>query len=191
MQLIFPNLVFIQSQDKHWKLTIDDSPSPFTPWILDILKKYDVKATFFCVGKNIELYPDYFRKIQEQGHEIGYHSFNHINPWRQSRAEFMDDFEKCASLFSSLVYRPPYGKMTWFMYRYLKKKNIKIILWDTIMDDWKYDKDPLATVKQKIKSAKAGSIFVFHDNEKSVDNVKIMLPYFLNENYKTYGNFYG
>jgi peptidoglycan/xylan/chitin deacetylase (PgdA/CDA1 family) len=179
IQFCFPNLEFYKSFSKKWHLTIDDSPSPHTPWILDLLDIYQVKATFFCIGKNIVLYPENFKAIIDRGHEVGYHSFHHINPWRQSRQEFIDDFHKCETLFSSNIYRPPYGKLTFFMCRFLKKKGIKIALWDLLTEDWKKDINPLKKIKSKVNSAHKGSIFVFHDNEKSIENLKIMLPHYL------------
>jgi peptidoglycan/xylan/chitin deacetylase (PgdA/CDA1 family) len=179
IQFCFPNIEFYKSYSNKWHLTIDDSPSNHTPWILDLLDFYQVKATFFCVGKNIEIYPNNFQLILDRGHEVGYHSYYHINAWRQSKQDFVADFEKCEALFPSSIYRPPYGKLTWFMYRYLKKKGIKIILWDILAEDWKKDIEPIEKIKTKIKSANEGSIFVFHDNEKSMDNLRIMLPYFL------------
>ncbi len=178
----FPNLQFYVPDSGLWYLTIDDSPSPNTLWILDLLDMYQMKARFFCIGKNIEQYPSYFQAILERGHEVGYHSYNHVNAWRQTHEEFIEDFEKSEALFSSSFYRPPYGKITWSMYRYLKRKKINIMLWDVLTEDWKQDIEPLEKIKLKIKSASDGSIFVFHDNEKAYENLKIMLPYYLENN---------
>ncbi len=182
LQFCFPNLEFYKSNSEKWHLTIDDSPSPHTLWILDLLDKHRVKATFFCIGKNIELYPENFNAIIKRGHEVGFHSYHHINAWRQSRQEFMADFEKCENLFSSSMYRPPYGKLTWSMYRYLKAKRIKIVLWDVLTEDWKKDINPMNKIKSKMETASKGSIFVFHDNDKSIKNLKTMLPYYLENN---------
>ena len=179
IQFCFSHLEFYKTDIDQWHLTIDDSPSPHTLWILDVLDKHRVKATFFCIGENIEKYPENFKAITDRGHEVGYHSYHHINAWRQSTQEFMDDFQKCEALYSSSVYRPPYGKWTFSMYQYLKNKGIKIILWDVLTEDWKQDIDPLQKIKSKIKTANNGSVFVFHDNEKSIENLKIMLPYYL------------
>jgi peptidoglycan/xylan/chitin deacetylase (PgdA/CDA1 family) len=178
----FPNLQFYVPDSSLWYLTIDDSPSPNTLWILDLLDMYQMKARFFCIGKNIEQYPSYFQAILERGHEVGYHSYDHVNAWRQTHKEFIEDFEKCVALFSASFYRPPYGKITWSMYRYLKRKHINIMLWDILTEDWKDDIDPIEKIKLKIKSAQDGSIFVFHDNEKANENLKIMLPYYLENN---------
>lgn len=187
LQFIFPNLVFYHSNSSQWSLTIDDSPSPNTLWILDLLDSYNTKANFFCVGKNIETYPNLFNEIVKRGHQLGYHSYFHVNAWHQTNEVFVQDFEKCQGLFESNVYRPPYGKLTWFMYRYLKDKGIKIMLWDVLTEDWKKDIDPLKKIKSKISQAKHGSIIVIHDNGKSYSNLKVMLPYILenmNQNFQ-------
>lgn len=179
LEFCFPNIEFYKSNSENWHLTIDDSPSANTLWILDLLDSYQMKATFFCVGKNIELYPNNFKAIIDRGHEVGYHSYCHINAWRQSKLEFLSDFEKCENLFSSNVYRPPYGKLTWFMYYYLKAKGVKVILWNVLTEDWKSDINPMKKIKSKMETASKGSIFVFHDNEKSIENLRVMLPYLL------------
>lgn len=181
IQKWFSQLQFFYTGSETWHLTIDDGPSPNTLWILDLLDTYNTKAIFFCIGKNIEAYPDFFNEILKRGHQVGYHSYSHTNVWRQNNQEFVRDFEKCEAIFKSIIYRPPYGKMTWYIYQYLKKKGIKIVLWDVLTEDWKMNIDPMEKIKSKIKQAKNGSIFVFHDNEKSFQNLKIMLPYYLME----------
>lgn len=182
LQYLFPNLIFYYKNSNEWHLTIDDSPSEHTPELLELLDNYGVKAIFFCIGQNIERYPEHFLQIQNRGHIVGYHSYAHVNAWRQSFEEFMLDFEKCEALFTSHIYRPPYGKFTWKMYRYLQKKGIKIMLWDILTEDWKHDINPLEKIQEKIKAALGGSIFVFHDSEKARENSKIMLTYILENN---------
>jgi peptidoglycan/xylan/chitin deacetylase (PgdA/CDA1 family) len=182
IQRCFPNLQFYISSSDSWQLTFDDGPSPNTIWLLDLLDQHKIKARFFCIGKNIEQYPSYFQAIIDRGHQVGYHSYGHINAWRQCHKDFIEDFEKCEALFLSKYYRPPYGKFTWSMYRYLKRKNIKLMLWDVLTEDWKQNINPKEKIIKKIKAARGGSIFVFHDNEKAYENLKVMLPIFFEYN---------
>lgn len=169
---------FLGKSDGYY-LTIDDSPSENTLWILDLLDEYNLKATFFCIGKNIAQYPLQYRQIVERGHSVGYHSYHHISAWQMSREEFEDDFELCSDIFPSQIYRPPYGRLSIASYYFLKQKGIKTILWNKLLYDWKPLENPIQTMNDKLKNAPLGSIFVFHDNEKSFENVKKMLPLFL------------
>ena len=183
LQFCFPQILFYRADSAEWHITLDDSPSKNTLWVLDMLDVYELKATFFCIGKNIEDYPEYFQEIVRRGHQVGYHSYTHINAWRQTFNEFKLDFEKCETIFSSKLYRPPYGKLTWNMYRYLRKKGIKIVLWDILTEDWKQLENPTKKIISKMNQARDGSIFVFHDNQKAFLNLQIMLTYVL-EHYK-------
>lgn len=179
IQFFVPKLAFYIPHSTAWHLTIDDSPSIHTPYILDLLNSYNVKASFFCVGKHIEQYPEYFRAIIERGHRVGYHSYEHKNALRQTLSEFELDFEKCRTIFEADLYRPPYGKLGLLSYLIIPPYIQKIYLWDILTKDWEVLKDPLKTIQEKIKQARDGSILVFHDNEKSFENLKLMLPYFL------------
>jgi peptidoglycan-N-acetylglucosamine deacetylase len=177
---IFSKLVFYIENTEAIFLTIDDSPSESTIEILDLLDKYKVKATFFCVGKNIDKYSTQLNEIKKRGHALGYHSFSHDNAWKTQKnsTELISDFEKNKSQFNSKIYRPPYGMLTWSLFKYISLSH-KIIFWDVLTEDWKSDIDPIEKIKSKLKSLKKGTIIVFHDNQKSRENCKIMLTYFL------------
>ena len=178
LQFILPCIRFFYRSNAFY-LTIDDSPSEYTEEILDILDGYQAKACFFCIGKNVESYPDKFQEIMRRGHQIGYHSYDHSSNWVMRYNEIERDFEKSEELFASRFYRPPYGKISIRLLWYLSKKKITTVLWTIIMDDWKNLKDPTELLNKKVKKAPLGSIFVFHDNAKSIKNIKIMLPLFL------------
>jgi len=187
---LFPKLIFFVENSEAWYLTIDDSPSQDTPWILDILDRYQVKANFFCIGENIEKFPVQFAQIIERGHAVGYHSYAHKNAFKMPFSSWKSDFEMNLKQFESNLYRPPYGKLTWRAYRHIFPK-YKIILYDILAEDWNPLQDPIKTIQSKLNSAQNGSIFVFHDNMKSKDNMKKMLPYFLEyakSNQKTISN---
>lgn len=178
LEYCFPFLTF-RGSEKAYYLTIDDSPSSDTMEILDVLDQYKVKARFFCIGKNIEQYPDAFLEIKLRGHQLGYHSYDHRSLNTMSYHDAFNDFKKCRSLFKSQYYRPPYGSIHLRFFFYLFGLGKKIIFWNRLMEDWKVFANPEEVAMQKIKNAPFGSIFVFHDNEKSITNCKIMLNIFL------------
>lgn len=177
---IFPQLIFYQENTDAIYLTIDDSPSENSLEILDLLDSYQIKASFFCVGKNIETYPSQFNEIIKRGHRIGYHSFSHENAWKSKKTslELIADFEKNKAQFESDFYRPPYGMLTWSLFKHISKAH-KIIFWDVLTEDWKSTIEPNLTIKSKLNQLKSGSIIVFHDNDKARENCIIMLKLFL------------
>lgn len=175
ISFIFPNLFFYIKDSESIYLTFDDGPSENTHWILQELEKYEAKATFFLLGESLENNYEKLEKIVEGGHAVGYHSFSHDNLWRISKQKAIADYEKCVEFFISKLYRPPYGKITLGMYRYLSHK-CKIILWDVSFRDWEKHDDIELLIEKKLKQIKPGSIILLHDNEKSIENLKIILP---------------
>jgi peptidoglycan-N-acetylglucosamine deacetylase len=157
-------------------LTFDDGPNPeTTPVILDILKNHNAKGTFFCVGNNVEKYPNIFQQIRQEGHTIGNHTYWHLKGWDTPVDEYMEDIRKCAGIVPSNLFRPPYGSMTPKQYRLLKDK-YTIVLWDVLIADY----DSSFSAKQCIdivkSNVKRGSIIVFHDNLKAKDKISEVLP---------------
>ena len=157
-------------------LTFDDGPVPqYTPWVLDVLKKYNIKATFFCVGENIDKHPEIFKTIQEQGHAIGSHSYNHLNGWKCLNSTYYANVKKGAELVQSKLFRPPHGKITFIQARHLSK-SLHIIMWDILSKD--FDKsitgeECFENVKNYVSN---GSIITFHDSEKAFKNLETALP---------------
>lgn len=169
-------------------LTFDDGPIPeLTPWVLDILKEYGVKATFFCVGDNIVKNPAIFERILQDGHQVGNHTFNHMKGWKVTKAIYLENVAKCQSLSKTNLFRPPYGRIKQNQYKLLAK-DYKVVFWDVLT----YDYDKFTTAKKcldnSIKYTRNGSIIVFHDNIKAQKNLKFALPqyieHFLKLNYK-------
>ncbi len=169
-------------------LTFDDGPVPeLTPWVLDVLNEFNVKATFFCVGENIVKNPGIFKRIIDEGHQIGNHTYNHLKGWQTKTKDYLVNVEKCQSLTKTNLFRPPYGRISRKQYRALSQ-NYKMIFWDVLS----YDYDKFTTLdkclKNSIKYTQNGSIIVFHDNIKAKSNLKYTLPqyieYFLKLNYK-------
>ena len=172
---LFPNIYFYVKDSQSIYLTFDDGPTKHTVWILKELEKYSVKATFFLIGENAAQRPHLVKQIINEGHSIGYHSYNHDNLWRIRRKKAIADFKKSRELFDSKLYRPPYGKITPRVYQYLKNK-CKVILWDISFRDWEKHDDLELMMEKKLKKIKPGSIMLLHDNNKSFENLKIILP---------------
>ncbi len=178
---LFPQCLWRKSDDALY-LTFDDSPSPHTPELLDILEKHNAKATFFLIGREIERFPDYAEAIVKRGHRIGNHSYSHT---RNLHAEFFrDEVIKTERLLSQLhrenlqrqsLFRFPYGKFNFAMLRMLKELNLTPVMWSLLTAD--FDASVSANmVLNLLRSAKSGDIVVMHDNEKSISKLKSVLP---------------
>ncbi|HAG16888.1 MAG TPA: polysaccharide deacetylase family protein [Bacteroidales bacterium] len=157
-------------------LTFDDGPTPeLTQSILAILKDYDAKATFFCVGENVKKHPELFRQILDEGHTVGNHSFNHLNAWESEEDYFLENVEKAAELIPSKLFRPPYGKITPNLIEKLKQK-YKIVMWTVLSGDFDADVNAKKCFENATRKTKSGDIIVFHDNVKAKENVLEALP---------------
>ena len=170
---LFPSLNWqIKTSKKEVYLTFDDSPTKFTYWILELLKNLEIRATFFCIGKNAERYPKIISQIILEGHQIGYHGYSHKNGLLTSTKSYLSDLIKCEKVLpSSTLFRPPYGKMSFFQIRAIQKK-YKIIMWDILSYDFKKNITKKKLTSNVLKNVENGSIIVFHDNEKSEINLK-------------------
>ena len=177
IRAFFPSLVWRKENTKNkiW-LTFDDGPHPIvTPFILQILKEENVKATFFLIGKEIKKYPNIFQNIINEGHLVANHSYSHKNGWLTSNKAYLKDIEKCQKIMpKNKIFRPPYGKISPFQIRKLKKI-YQIILWDILTCD--YSKHITANkIKQNVLlNIQSGSIIVFHNNAKSYNHLKKIL----------------
>lgn len=157
-------------------LTFDDGPIPeVTPWVLDTLDKYNIKATFFCVGDNVGKHPDIYQEVLRRGHRVGNHTFNHLQGWKSYTKRYLANIAKAAELIDSDLFRPPHGHIRlpqmWFL-----RKRYKIIMWDVVTRDYNpafTGEDILRVVKQRSRN---GSIIVFHDSLKSIDRLESGLP---------------
>lgn len=178
----------INTEQKSIYLTFDDGPIPeLTEWVLDVLKEYDVKATFFCVGENIQKNPLIFQRILGEGHQVGNHTFNHLKGWRTSLNNYIANVTQCQQFTKTNLFRPPYGRITIKQYKQLLS-NYKIVFWDVLTHDYSNKISPESCLKNTIKYTRSGSIVVFHDNVKAEKNLKYVLPkyidHFLKLNYK-------
>ena len=185
---LYPRLTWHHSRDlPSLFLTFDDGPIPdVTPQILNILKEYGVQATFFCVGDNIRKHPEIFQRIQEEGHRVGNHTFNHLKGWKTSQDDYLQNVESCNRLTQSDLFRPPYGRGTRKQYRELQK-HYKIIMWDVMSGDFDPNVSPELCLRNVLKHTENGSIIVLHDNVKATERVLYALPkaieYWLDKGY--------
>lgn len=156
-------------------LTFDDGPTPeCTEWILDTLKQQNVLATFFCVGANIQKYPELANRIISEGHAIGNHTMRHEKGTETSRFDYFKSVEEASKVIDSDLFRPPYGRIPMTYTKELRKK-YRIVMWTWLS----YDYDKNVTIDKIIESSKRiknGDILVLHDNKKSFDRLKEILP---------------
>jgi peptidoglycan/xylan/chitin deacetylase (PgdA/CDA1 family) len=164
-------------------LTFDDGPLPeITEWILECLKKYEAKATFFCVGDNIKKHENIFQKTIKEGHQVGNHTFNHLNCRKNDLKSYLQNIQECKEIMKenhSGLFRPPYGRLTSKASKLLKKQGYEIIMWSVLTYDFDKNLSAELCLKNAIKYTKEGSIVVFHDLPKSFEKVKKVLPDFL------------
>ena len=188
-RLFFPNLTWnIPTTEKIIYLTFDDGPIPgVTPWVLDELEKYHAKATFFCIGDNIRKNQQVYQQIIDAGHQTGNHTFNHLNGWKVSTSDYLQNTQLAADVCKSGLFRPPYGKIKFRQATALRNK-YKIIMWDVLSYDFDKATTPEQCFKNVIDYAGPGSIVVFHDSLKAEKNLRFALPevlkYFSERGYK-------
>ena len=177
LRWLYPNALWrMDRQEKAVYLTFDDGPIPeATPWILDVLKRYDIKATFFMVGDNARKYPELHQRVVNEGHRIGNHTHNHIGGFSHTIREYSYNVEKANAYIHSHYFRPPHGWMRMSQYAWLSRK-FKVVMWDLVTRDyskWLTADDVVNNIK---KYARNGSIITFHDSLKSIDKLQTALP---------------
>lgn len=157
-------------------LTFDDGPIPeSTPYILKVLKEFNVKATFFVVGDNVRKYPELYQQILNDGHRVGNHTYNHIGGARHSIYTYEKNVKKCDELIHSNLFRPPHGWMRPTQYHRFKKK-FRIVMWDLVTRDYSKRLSAYDVVRNVHLYARNGSIITFHDSLKSIDKLHYALP---------------
>jgi len=170
----------IPSNDKVIYLSFDDGPHPeATPFVLAELKKYHAKATFFCIGNNVLKHPNIYESILQEGHRVGNHTYDHMNGWKTTTNEYIENIKDATSLIESNLFRPPYGRITKRQIRALSSiKNLpqQIIMWDVLSADFDLKLNGEDCARNVIKNTKPGSIIVFHDSQKAWDRMSVALP---------------
>lgn len=160
-------------------LTFDDGPIPeVTPWVLEELKKFNAKASFFCIGDNVRKHPEIFEKVRSQGHAIGNHTYNHLKGSQTSAKAYMDnvkEFEEVCPVQTHL-FRPPYGKITNSQAQSIRQLGYTIVMWDIVAYDWEKTISPERCLANVTRHIQPGSVIVFHDSLKAERNLRYALP---------------
>jgi peptidoglycan/xylan/chitin deacetylase (PgdA/CDA1 family) len=174
---LFPGAIWrMPAEKKCVYLTFDDGPIPrITPWVLDTLDRYGVKATFFCVGDNVRKYPDIYRMIPGRGHRTGNHTYNHVQGLFLPTSRYVDNVEKANACIGSDLFRPPHGHMrlpqVWRL-----RRSYRLIMWDVVPRDYSPRMTPQGVFNAVKKYTRNGSFIVFHDSLKAEKNITQALP---------------
>ncbi|MBO6234431.1 MAG: polysaccharide deacetylase family protein [Prevotella sp.] len=177
LRWIYPKALWrIHPEEHAVYLTFDDGPIPeSTPFILDTLREFGVKATFFMVGENVERYPDLYRRIVEEGHQVGNHTYNHMGSLRHYIVTYYNNVEKANELIHSHLFRPPHGWMWLGAYNMLRRK-YKIVMWDLVTRDYSHLLNAFDVLRNVVLYTRNGSIITFHDSLKSIEKLRYALP---------------
>lgn len=187
---IFPVRIWDCHCSPHQKsiyLTFDDGPVPeVTPWVLDVLRIYQIKATFFCVGNNVQKYPHLLKTIYEDGHTIGNHTFNHKNGFSSSTQEYIEDTLLAQNILNKILpyqtpyFRPPYGRLTFSQAKHISKTH-KIVMWSVLSGDFDARLSGQTVLQKTLQYTKPGSVVVFHDSIKAFPRLEYALPRYIEQ----------
>lgn len=178
-RVLFPEALWrIETgNEKSVYLTFDDGPIPeVTPWVLEILEQYGIKATFFCVGDNVRKHPDVYRQVIEKGHQVGNHTFNHLQGWQHDTKEFLHNIGLARQKIDSTLFRPPHGHMWRRQTRSIRAAGYQVVMWDVVTRDYSRHQSPEKVLSNVKKHVRDGSIIVFHDSLKAEENLRYALP---------------
>jgi peptidoglycan/xylan/chitin deacetylase (PgdA/CDA1 family) len=180
LKKIYPKLTWhIKTGKPSIFLTFDDGPIPIvTPLVLKILRGYNAKATFFCIGENVNKHPDVFAQVKADGHAIGNHTYNHLNGWKTLDEAYVANTLKTDEILHTNLFRPPYGRIKRSQVSWLKKErpNMQFIMWDVLSGDFDVNLTPEKCLANVLKHTKPGSIIVFHDSLKAFPRLEYVLP---------------
>jgi peptidoglycan/xylan/chitin deacetylase (PgdA/CDA1 family) len=180
LKMLYPKLTWdIKTGSRSIFLTFDDGPIPIvTPFVLNILKQYNAKATFFCIGDNVTKHPDVFEAVKNAGHTIGNHTYNHLKGWQTDTQIYTDNFLLADKILDTNLFRPPYGRIKRAQIAALKaaRPDINIIMWDILSGDFDMTLKPEPCLKNVLKHTGPGSIVVFHDSIKAFNRLEYVLP---------------
>lgn len=177
-RLLFPEAIWRVKKRKRKVayLTFDDGPIPeVTPWVLDTLDRYGVKATFFLVGDNVRRHPELLEEIKRRGHSWGNHTMHHLQGLKESPTTFLRDITEADELIESPLFRPPHGIMWWSQARVIKR-HYNVVMYDLVTRDYSRKMTPERVLENVKRYARNGSIIVFHDSLKASRNMRYALP---------------
>jgi len=199
---IYPSLIWEKpTKEKILYLTFDDGPHQVaTPFVLDQLKQYNAKATFFCIGKNVMQQQNVYRRILDEGHKAGNHTFDHLNGWRTNNTTYLKNIFEASKYIDSDLFRPPYGRITKFQASILQKINgewsignkkkkeknediltihyspFTIVMWTVLSGDFDEKISPERCLQNVILNSRPGNIIVFHDSTKAWSRMSFAFP---------------
>jgi len=180
LKKLYPKLLWNENKSARCiYLTFDDGPIPIvTPFVLNILKQYGAKATFFCIGDNVRKHADVFEQVKNEGHAIGNHTFNHLKGWKTDDTTYLENFLKAGDLLQTNLFRPPYGRIKRSQIGHLQeaKPGLKIVMWSVLSGDFDITLKPEKCLENVLKSTGSGDIVVFHDSLKAFDRLQYVLP---------------
>ncbi|MBQ1987248.1 MAG: polysaccharide deacetylase family protein [Muribaculaceae bacterium] len=176
-RVLFPECVWrLHNNDKTVYLTFDDGPIPeVTPWVLDLLDSYNIKATFFCVGDNVKRNPELFQEIKRRGHSVGNHTMNHLQGIKTTSRRYLRNVAEANELIDSPFFRPPHGLLRWEQASVLRE-HYTIIMYDVVSRDYNRKLTGEQVLNIVKRYTRQGSIIVFHDSLKAEKNMKYALP---------------
>lgn len=176
-RMLFPETLWrIHKREHTVYLTFDDGPVPeVTPWVLDTLDRYGVKATFFCVGDNVKRNPELFEEVKRRGHSVGNHTMNHMQGAKVPTRTYLRNVQEAHELIQSPLFRPPHGLLRWGQSRVLRSR-YTIIMYDLVTRDYSKKLTPEQVLGNVKRFARNGSIIVFHDSIKAQERMKWALP---------------
>jgi peptidoglycan-N-acetylglucosamine deacetylase len=180
LQFFFPTMTWeIKTTEKKIYLTFDDGPHPiYTHYVLDELKKYNAKATFFCIGKNVALFSSVYNRIIDEGHSVGNHTHNHIKGRSTKNEMYLQNIEAASNFIKSNLFRPPYGSIKKAQVSLLQniKNPFKILMWTVLSGDFDLRISKEKCAQNVLSKTTKGSIVVFHDSEKAAEKMCFSLP---------------
>ena len=186
LRWIYPHAIWrMDSSEKAVYLTFDDGPIPeATPFVLDVLARFNIRATFFVVGDNVRKHPDIFQQVVDAGHRIGNHTYNHIGGFRWLSWKYLENTQKAEDIIGkydsravhSFLFRPPHGWMRPLQYRAIRRQGYQIIMWDLVTRDYSCRLTADEVLENVKRYARNGSIITFHDSLRSIDKLQKILP---------------
>lgn len=176
LKWLYPDVVWSIDDPDGIYLTFDDGPTPgVTEWILHTLDRYDAKATFFVLGKNVELYPDLYQMILDKGHKIGNHTYSHQKGWAMSTERYIEDVDLAGDMLHTELFRPPYARITRTQLQQIAQR-YRIVMWNVLSRDYNRHPSPKKCLRETIRGLRGGDIISLHDSAKSFKNTSYVLP---------------